>query len=293
MNTTQLSCFRCLVEEGSVTQAARRLCVTQPAVSQQLRLLTEELGCELYHRHGRRIELTADGEFVYQKAKGILSELDGLPQELRSRGRKVIGNVRIGCGQVAAKTVVGDTIHAMVEPYREVSFSLFETSSSRLPELLLKSQIDLGIGIPPDNRNGLRFQQLLTGRLLLICAQGNPLSSKPVISRRDLCKLSLIRHSQENTVRAVAFELYGEGDAETTFRLEAMNAETIIAYVRRNLGVALATSHTIDWLQPEGIATVELEETVQIPWGVMTDASRPSSKAARVFVERLAAQFAR
>ena len=291
MNPTRLSCFRCLVEEGSVTQAARRLCVTQPAVSQQLRQLTEELGCELYHRRGRKIELTAAGEFVYGKAKGILSELDGLRQELRSRGDRVVGRVRIGSGQVAAKTVVGDTIQDLSEHCREVSFALFETSSSRLPELILRSRIDLGIGIPPQDRKGIRFQQLLTGRLLLICSCQSPLSSRQIISRRELRKLSLIRHSKENTARAIAFDLYGEADSEASFRLEAMNAETIISYVRRNMGAALATSHTIDWLRPDGIATVELEETVQIPWGVMSDASRPMSKAANVFVDRLTAQF--
>ncbi|MBT3380566.1 MAG: LysR family transcriptional regulator [Lentisphaerae bacterium] len=291
MTTTQLSCFKCLVEEGSVTKAAQRLCVTQPAVSQQLRLLTESLGCRLYHRRGQRIELTADGEFVYGKAKGILSELEGLPQELRSRGRRVIGKVRIGSGQVAAKTVVGDTIHDMSERYRDVSFSLFETNSSKLPELLLKSQIDLGVGILPHSRDGIRFEQLLKGRLLLICSQKSPLSSREIISRRELRKLNLIRHSKETTARAIAFELYGEGGSEANFRLEAMNAETIIAYVRRNMGEALATSHTIDWLKPHGIATVELEDTVQIPWGVMSDASRPMSKAAKAFVDRLTAQF--
>ena len=174
MTTTQLSCFRCLVEEGSVTRAARRLCVTQPAVSQQLRLLEEDLGCELYRQHGRHIELTPDGEYLYERAKRILSELDRLPDGVRSRGKQAIGRVRIGSGQVAAKTVIRDTIHDILQQYPDISFSLFETNSSSLPELIRKSRIDLGVGIVVTRHKGIHFEQLLTGRLLLICSEHNP-----------------------------------------------------------------------------------------------------------------------
>lgn len=291
MTTIQLACFRCFVEEGSVTKAARRLCVTQPAVSQQIRLLAGDLGCELFHRRGHHVELTPDGEFVYEKAKSILSELESLPQELRSRGRQIIGTVRVGSGQIAAKTVVADAVHSMIEDYPDVSFSLFETNSSNLPELVLNSRIDLGVGILPQARKGIRSEKLLTGRLLLICSQQNPLSSRQSISRCELRKLNMIRHSKENSARVIAFDLYGENDAESHFRLEAMNVETILSYVQRDMGVALATNYSIEWLKPAGIATVEIEDDVEIAWGVMSDASRPVSKVANVFVEKLKEQF--
>ncbi|MCF7854995.1 MAG: LysR family transcriptional regulator [Candidatus Pacebacteria bacterium] len=292
VTVTQLACFRCLVEEKSVTEAAQRLCVTQPAVSQQLRLLTETLGCRLFHRRGREFQLTQEGQFVYEKAKGILFQLDGLEDELRSRGRDVVGKVRIGSGQVAAKTVVADAVHDMSVEYPDVSFSLCETNSVNLPELILSSRIDLGVGILAENRRGLRTERLLTGRLLLVCSRQSKLSSRKSMSRSELKALNLIRHSREDMARGIAYELYGEDEMGSKFQLEAMNTETIMSYVQRDLGVALASSYTIEWLRPSGIATVELAEETDIPWGVMSDASLPMAKAAKVFVNKLRQMFA-
>jgi len=291
MTIVQLACFRCFVEEQSVTKAARRLHVTQPAVSQQIHLLAENLGCALFHRSGSSFELTAQGEFVYERAKGILSQVEGLREEIGSYGDKIVGKVRIGSGQLAAKTILADAVHELSAEYPEVSFSLFETYSSNLPELIRRTRVDLGIGILPRNAKGLRPVKLLSGRLVLICSQRNALSSRASISRSELRKLNLIRHSRENMARAIAYELYGEDEMSGKFRLEAMNTETIMSYVQRDLGVALASSYTIEWLNPSGIATVELEEETEIPWGIMSDASRPLSKAAEVLVEKLTQRF--
>lgn len=287
MTTTQLSCLKCVVEEGGVTKAALRLGVTQPAVSQQLQLLAAELGCQLFHRRGKHYELTSDGRFAYEKAKAILSEMEGLPDALRSRRGQVSGTVRIGSAQVAAKTVVGDAIHGMSRRYSDVKFSLLETGSRHLPELVLKSQIDLGVGIVATKPRGIRFEALFTGRMLLICSRKDKLSSRESISRRDLRELNLIRHSREDPARALGFDLYGEKEEDSSFRLEAMNTETIISYVKRNLGVALALSYVIDWLKPSGISTIELEDEVEVQWGIMSDPTRRLPKAAEVFIDTL------
>jgi DNA-binding transcriptional LysR family regulator len=179
----------------------------------------------------------------------------------------------------------------MSQRYPEVSFSMLETYSSNLPELLLKSKIDLAAGILSQGRSDLRVEKLLTGRLLLICSKRAALSARRSISRRELRKLNLIRHSMQNTARGIAYEMYGEAEVKGRFHLEAMNSETIISYVRRNMGVALATSYMIDWLKPAGIATIELEDSIDIPWGVMSDPSRPMSKAATVFIDKLRDRF--
>lgn len=291
MTLSQLSCFRAFVEERSVTEAARRLGVTQPAVSQQLQQLSEALGCDLYHRHGSKFTLTAEGWAAYERAKRILTELDLLEDDIRSRDGNVVGTVRIGSGQVAAKTVLSDTIQAMMTAHPRVSFSLVETHSSALPDLIRHSRVDLGIGILPRADRGLRLQQLLSGRLLLICSSKHELSARRSISRHELKNLSLIRHSREHTTRIIAYELYGEDRVAGNFQLEVMNTETIIHYVQRDMGVALASSYAIAWLNPSDIATIEIEESADIPWGVISDAARPLSAAARVFVETLKQQF--
>lgn len=75
MNFIQLEYFRRVVESGSVTQASKALFITQPAVSKQIRLLEEELGCELFIRRANHLVLTREGDFLYEHAKNIVTRI--------------------------------------------------------------------------------------------------------------------------------------------------------------------------------------------------------------------------
>ncbi len=73
MNFIQLEYFRRVVESGSVTQASKALFITQPAVSKQIRLLEEELGCELFIRRANHLVLTREGDFLYAVRDELIS----------------------------------------------------------------------------------------------------------------------------------------------------------------------------------------------------------------------------
>ena len=84
MNFIQLEYFQKTVECRSVTEAAKKLFITQPAVSKQLRLLEEELECKLFQRKGNHLVPTAAGEFFYQRVKTLLNQFSDLPVEMKS-----------------------------------------------------------------------------------------------------------------------------------------------------------------------------------------------------------------
>jgi LysR family transcriptional regulator, cyn operon transcriptional activator len=287
MNFIQLSYFKHVVDEKSFTKAAQRLYVTQSAVSQQVNLLEESLGCQLLYRKARNLRVTPDGEFIYQKAKSILSQFEGLRDELKSRGKKIIGKVKIGSGPIMTKMVLTDVVSNMLSRFPKVSFSLFETYSGNLTKSLLESRVDLGLGVLDEENKQIHSEKLLTGRLVLICSTHNNWSSRQSIPLNELSKINLIRLTDKNPESRNLVNCFNEIEMGVNFQLEAMNTETIVSCVQRNMGMALAPDYLINLLAPKGIAVIELEKKIELGWGVMSDKCRPVSKAALVFIDNL------
>jgi DNA-binding transcriptional LysR family regulator len=285
MNTTQLTYFKYVVDEMSVTKAAQKLFVSQSAVSQQISLLATELECQLFYRRGRSLELTPDGEFLYQKAKNIITQMEGLGDELKSRGANVVGTVKIGSGPVMSKKLLPDLVSNMLRTYPDISFSLFEIHSKYLVKSIAESQIDLGVGQIDEDDVRIHSEKLMTGRYVLICSSQSKWSSLQAVSLRDLPKNKLIRRVKE--VEGDYFNKILTSAPDMNFQLEAMNTETIVPYVQLDMGIALAPDYIIDLMAPEGITQIELNEEISISWGVMWDRFRPLSKAAQVFIDML------
>jgi DNA-binding transcriptional LysR family regulator len=286
MNIIQLKYFKYVIDEMSVTKASRRLFVTQSAVSQQIRLLEDELDCKLFYRRGQNIQITQDGEFIYQKAKAIISQFEGLHDELKSRGENVVGKIRIGSGPVISKKLLPDIVSDMVIDYPDVSFSLFECYSRNLRKAIIESRIDLGLGQIIEHDEGIVTEKLLTGRQVLICSAKSKWHSLESVSLRDLSKFNLIRHVDKVEDDYFAKQIQ-ENSSAKELQLQVMNTETIIPYVKRDMGVALAPDYIIELLTPEGISIVKLEEKIPISWGIIRDKSRLFSKAEQIFIDSL------
>ncbi len=290
MNTTQLTYFKYVVDEMSVTGAAQKLFVTQSAVSQQISLLATELECQLFYRRGRSLHLTPEGEFLYQRAKNIITQMEGLPDELKSREKKVVGKIKIGCGPVIGKKLLPDVVSNMLLTYPEVSFSIFEIHSNNLVKSIVESQIELGLGQINEYDERVYSEKLMTGRVVLICSSQSELSAAKSVSIRDLSKLNLIHRVKE--AEGSPLSKLSQTAAGRNFKLKAMNTETIIPYVQLNMGMTLAPDYIVDLMNPEGISKIELDEEIPLSWGVLWDKFRPVSKAARVFIDNLKTHLA-
>ena len=96
LNLHQLSTFVTVIGEGSMTAAADKLYLTQPAVSQQIRNLEDEVGVELLVRGVRQIKATPQGEVLYEHAKRLLQQVQKAEIAVKSMGAELKGHARIG-----------------------------------------------------------------------------------------------------------------------------------------------------------------------------------------------------
>jgi DNA-binding transcriptional LysR family regulator len=145
MDIKQLKYFWAIAEEGHITGAAKRLFMTQPSLSQQLKLLESELGVTLVERGNRGIRLTEAGQLLKERATQILELLYTTANELKELHEGYKGTLAIGTIASAGVTLLPNLVRAFHEHYPKVKFQLWEGDTYRILDLLNNGVIEVGI----------------------------------------------------------------------------------------------------------------------------------------------------
>lgn len=186
MNLHRLRCFIAVVDEGSVTKAAHTLQMTQPPLSILIRKFEEELGVQLFHRIGRRMELTASGRFLYEHGKELLDVAETTERQLVEFSEGIRGTINIGCITSANLFLLPQVIEKIQQQATQVTTSVLEGNSSFVIEELRKQTIDIGIVrtsvIAPDIHSNCLYQE----PLYVALPPHHSLHNQPTISLTDL-----------------------------------------------------------------------------------------------------------
>lgn len=133
MELRHLRYFVAVAEEGQVTRAARRLCMQQPPLSQQLRELEREIGVVLFRRHARGVELTDAGYVLLAEARTLLDRLNGAVELTRQAGEGRRGRLALGLTSSSSfHPFVPEVFHAFREAFPDVTLALEENGSGEL-----------------------------------------------------------------------------------------------------------------------------------------------------------------
>lgn len=153
MDIRQLKYFLAIAEEGKVTKAAKRLNMSQPPLSKQLKLLEEELDVILFDRNSRNLELTEAGIILKNKAEQIMQLVDSTKKELKNYNKGIEGTLGIGTVYSSGITILPSKIAEYREKYSNIDFQVWEGNSFRIIELLNNGVIDIGFVREPFNSN--------------------------------------------------------------------------------------------------------------------------------------------
>ena len=160
MELRQLSYFTTIVNEGNISQAAKKLNISQPPLSHQMKLLESELGVTLFERGSRRIRLTPAGKTFYDRALAILDLSQAARTELTAQKQEIQGVVRLGIISSAVEFVTRHYLAPFRRSYPKALFELHESNSYHLLDLLHSNQIDLAVIRTPFAKAGLEMQTL-------------------------------------------------------------------------------------------------------------------------------------
>ena len=145
MDLKQLTYFVTVVSEGTISAAARKLHMTQPPLSTQLKLLEEETGCLLFERGPRAVRLTDAGKMVYERASTLLHMSSLLKEELQEYRRGTHGILRLGVVSSVSSTLFCQWFAGFHKRNPELRFELSEADTYQLLENLRGGLIELAI----------------------------------------------------------------------------------------------------------------------------------------------------
>lgn len=283
MLARQVRYFLAVAEHQSFTRAADALHVSQPALSQQVRLMEESLGVQLFDRSGRTTRLTDSGEVYLQYVRRASQEFREAKRAIHDVNDLSRGALRVAVTPTFTTYLVGPLVEAFHSRYPNIFLSVREISQEHMEELLLSDEVDVGIAFAGAPKPDIDTDPLLVETLALVVSTGHPLASETSIGLRALSAESLALLSAEFATREQIDRFCRQHDIHPKVQIEANSISAVIEIVRRTrlstlLPATIAFAHQD--LVAIALDPVRLQRTAVLMQ--RKDAYR--SAAARVFV---------
>lgn len=267
MDVRLLKYFLTIVEEGTITKAAKRLNMAQPPLSTQIMNLENELGVKLFIRGKKRIQLTEAGAFMKTRAQEVVSACEALERQMKAFQDGMVGRITIGAIEAIATKYLPNVFSDFSKQYSNIKFDIWSGSTSDILEQLDKGIIDLAFIRPPFEEQKYDSYLVRKDAWGILIPENHPLasSSKESISPEDLDGEPLIIPSTANRQSEVK-EWFTGAQAEPNIAYTYNNYAIAEGLVRGNLGLALVLINGDSGDIPYRKLDPELESSVYVLW---------------------------
>lgn len=293
MNITlrQLQVFAKVAETGSFTRASEQLFLTQPAVSQQVRQLTETVGEPLFDTIGRRTFLTPAGEELLSAWKGIQLQWQQFEENLQATRGLHRGTLRLAAVSTA-KYFVPRVLGPYCAQHPGIDVKLEVANRDRLIERMQANLDDMYVMTKPPEDMDLTCDSFLDNPLVAIAPASHPLANAGMLKLQDLAEERFIMREQGSGTRIAIENHLSQQGATLNVRMELGSNEAIKQAVAGGMGLSILSRHTLhrDPLLKDEVVILQVEGfPLMSRWQVVRLQQRRLSRAAEAFLALLQA----
>ncbi|HUG59329.1 MAG TPA: LysR substrate-binding domain-containing protein [Candidimonas sp.] len=238
MNLRQLQYFVRVFELQNMTRAAESLYVAQPALSQQMALLEEDLGVRLLVRGSKGVHATAEGILLYRHAQTILRQVDSTRSLLAKSDDQITGTVSIGLASSTARMIALPLMKLVKQEFPSIVLEIVDIPSADLTRLVLQGRVDFSLSPDQQPIKGVSLTPLLIEDLLLLTHSSLSLPIKNV-SIKSISALPLILPSLPNKLRARVDHMFLAARLTYNLFAEASTSAILIPAVREGLAATI------------------------------------------------------
>ena len=254
-------------ETGNFTRAAEQLSLTQPAVSQHIRMLENELGVKIFERSHNALRMTHEGEIVVKYARRMLSLYHNLQSELVNEKRQIT-SLTVGITHTAESNTIAEALAKYVNTHESVKIKIVTDTADNLYGMLKNYELDFAIVEGRINDPTLKYLMLDTDALVLAVSPTHRLARRDTVTINDLKKEKMILRSVSSGTRNLfvsSLESRNMHIDEFNVLMEIDNIATIKDLIRRNFGVSvLARSACMDEYRKKKIVILPIENLSMI-----------------------------
>jgi LysR family cys regulon transcriptional activator len=231
----------------NLTETAKALHTSQPGVSKAIIELEDELGIEIFARHGKRLKrITEPGQHVLQSIELILREVNNLKKIGEQFSTQDSGTLSIATTHTQARYVLPMPVAKLREKYPKVNISLHQGAPDQVAKMLLDDTAEIGIA----TESLSAYEDLVTlpcyeWQHVLVLPLDHPLATKTHLSLEDLASEPLITYHPSFTGRSRIDQAFAAKKITPRIALEAIDSDVIKTYVRLGLGIGIVAEMAV------------------------------------------------
>ncbi|MFH1652907.1 MAG: LysR family transcriptional regulator [Pseudomonadota bacterium] len=255
----RLNIFRCVYEERGFSLAAKRLGLTQSAVSQQVKLLEEELDVKLFEQNDRSNPTNA-GDYLYKKSGLLLTLFDDLKSDMMSLEGKIKGRTKFGMIDVAAISLLPKILKKFKLKFPDVQMEAEVKPSGELIRLVDDYRLDFCVAVAYDLEEHLEKRVLYRDSIVAMVNRNSPMTKQKQISIKNLKGEPLILYPASSYSRKLIEDTFRSKGIIPTIAMEMHYPAAIISLVEQGMGVGLLSELSASGEKLKGEKMIRIKE---------------------------------
>lgn len=290
----QLACFLAVADARSFSEAARRLGLSQPALSRTVRLLEEALGARLFDRDTRNVALTPVGAELRPIAERLQAEFGGAFGELARFVAGGRGRVAVAALPSIAAMLLPSAIAAFSAERPDVDVLIEDGLSGSVLDAVRDGRAEIGLTVQPSPSAQLDYRPLLSDAFGLVCRDGDPLAARDAQPWSAFAGRPFIAMAPGSSVRRMTDSVFLQAGLAVRPLFQCAFLGTTGRLVAAGLGIAALPRLTLPLAAAPGLAWRPLTQpATRRQMGVVTRANRTLSPAAAALLAAVEAEAAR
>jgi DNA-binding transcriptional LysR family regulator len=250
----QIEAFRCLMVTGTSIGAARKMHITQPAISRLIADLEADLGFSLFNRTKGRLEPTAAGIRFYKAVEENFLGLERLTQEAENIRNEATAALRIACLPVLSTSLLPQILTEFFKIRPDVAVNIDSRNTSEILSCLQDLKADVALSLAFPESPGIHVEPLMEGEVLCAMPASHRLANKDIITLEDLAGENLIGWLP-TSLQSYETEqsLFAKAGIQPNFRIHTHTSHTRYAMVANGLGISIVEPFAAKVWLPHGI----------------------------------------
>ena len=282
----QLRAFVAVAEEGSFTLAAKRIFVTQSAVSHSLRTLEEQLGCKLLDRSGKRVITTAEGDLLLVRCRRMLHEINQVSMDLEGLRRWGQTRIRIGAPHSLCHFLIPSILREFRDCFPRCEPSIEIGDSALLLNQLTEGNLDLVVGLRPRGKIEEGYRHMFQDRLAFVVSPFHPWAQKGADIESTLNDQQYIIYAKATETHRMIENWMDQriGNSNRSLVLGDMQAIKEMAKIGIGVGI-VAPWVAAREIEGGSLKIINMQGTpIEREWGVFHSAKRQPSLVEEAFI---------
>lgn len=282
--------FYHVAEAGSFTKAGEKLCISQPAVSQSIKMLEEILGSRLFVRIPKGVKLTPEGDALFSYVKRGYEYIQLGEEQFQKMLDLEHGEIRIGASDMTLQFYLLPYLERFHEKYPGIRVIVTNAPTPSTLALLYDGQIDFGVVSEPFQvKAGVKYKRVKKIRDIFVAGSKFRFLQESMIEYKDLEKLPIISLEHNTSTRKYVNEYLGTNQVVLNPEFELATSDMIVKFAMRNLGIGCVVKDFAEEALENG-NLFEVQFVDKIPERnicIVTSNNNPISEAANRLLDML------